>query len=111
VVDDHPKVRKFVEISLKLRGFKVVCASCGEEALKLVESASPDIMILDIVMPGMDGFEVLEKLRTIRKIPVIAFSASPGSRDNILQAGADDFLPKPFDPDVMVGRIQALLPH
>jgi two-component system, OmpR family, KDP operon response regulator KdpE len=111
VVDDQSKVLKFVEIGLKLRGFEVLCASCGEEALELVESASPDIMILDIVMPGMDGFEVLKKLRIFTQLPVIAFSASPGNRDSILQSGANDFMPKPFDPDVMTGRIRALLPH
>jgi two-component system, OmpR family, KDP operon response regulator KdpE len=111
VVDDQSKVLKFVEIGLKLRGFEVLCASCGEEALELVVSVSPDIMILDIVMPGMDGFEVLKKLRTFTQLPVIAFSASPGNRDSILQSGANDFMPKPFDPNVMTGRIRALLPH
>ena len=99
VVDDHPKVMKFIEIDLKLRGFQVICASCGEEALELVKSAKPDIVLLDIVMPGMDGFEVLRKMRDFTPLPVIAFSASPGNQDSAIQLGANDFIPKPFDPD------------
>ena len=109
VVDDHPKVLRFIEIDLKLRGFKVITTTSGEEALELVKSAKPDIMLLDIIMPGMDGFEVLKELRTFTKLPVIAFSASPGNQDEALRLGANDFMHKPFDPDDMVRRIKALL--
>lgn len=109
VVDDHPKLLKFIEIDLKLRGFEVICAGSGEEAVELVASAGPDIMLLDIVMPGVDGFGVLEKLRTFSKLPVIAFSASPENREPALRMGADDFLNKPFDPEVMVNKIRAVL--
>ncbi len=109
VVDDHPKVLRFVEIDLKLRGFEVVTTTSGKEALELVKSAEPDIMLLDIIMPGMDGFEVLEKLRNFTDLPVIAFSASPGNHDGAMRAGANDFMPKPFDADDMVGRINKLL--
>jgi two-component system KDP operon response regulator KdpE len=111
VVDDHPKVLKFIEIDLKLRGFEVVSTISGEKALELVKSAKPDIVLLDMIMPGIDGFEVLKKLRTFTQLPVIAFSASPGNQDRAMQFGASDFMPKPFDPDVMAKRIRALLPH
>jgi two-component system KDP operon response regulator KdpE len=109
VVDDHPKVLTFIEIDLKLRGFDVICGCSGKEALELVTSAKPDILLLDMIMPGMDGFEVLKELRTFTKLPVIAFSASPGNQDPALLSGANDFMHKPFDPDDMAKRIMALL--
>ena len=111
VVDDHPKVLRFVEIDLKLRGFEVITTTSGEEALELIKSTKPDIMLLDIIMPEVDGFEVLRKLRCFTQLPVIAFSASPGSRDDAMQLGANDFVTKPFHTDDMVGRIRALLKH
>jgi len=110
VVDDYPKVLKFIEIDLKLRGFEVFCAGSGGQALELVNSINPDIMLLDMVMPGKDGFEVLRELRTFSKIPVIAFSASPGNQDPAIGAGASDFMHKPFNPEDMARKINALLP-
>ncbi len=109
VVDDHPKVLRFIEIDLKLRGFKVITTTSGEEALELVKLAKPDIVLLDIIMPGIDGFVVLKELRTFTKLPVIAFSASPGNQDEALRLGANDFMHKPFDPDDMVRKIKSLL--
>jgi DNA-binding response OmpR family regulator len=111
VVDDHSKVLRFIEIDLKTRGFEVITTTSGDEALKLVESARPDIMLLDIVMPDMDGFEVLKKLRDFTQLPVIAFSASPGNYDDALRLGANYFMPKPFQPDEMADRIKVLLSH
>ena len=111
VVDDHPKVLRFIEIDLKLRGFEVITTTSGSEALELVKSAKPDIMLLDIIMPEMDGFEVLKKLRDFTQLPVIAFSASPGNYHEAIRHGANDFMPKPFQPDEMVRRIKALLSH
>ncbi len=109
VVDDHPKVLRFIEIDLKLRGFEVVTTTSGSEALELVKSGKPDIVLLDIIMPGMDGFEVLQKLRDFTQLPVIAFSASPGNYHDAMRLGASDFMAKPFQPDEMVKRIKALL--
>lgn len=110
VVDDHPKLLKFIEIGLKLHGFEVVTAPAGEEALKLIESAKPDILLLDIVMPGVDGLEVLRRLREFSRMPVIAFSASPENQDPALCAGANDFMHKPFDTEFMVEKIREFLP-
>jgi two-component system KDP operon response regulator KdpE len=109
VVDDHYKVLTFIEIDLKLRGFEVVSASSGKEAIEMVNSAKPDIMLLDMIMPDMDGFEVLKELRSFTDLPVIAFSANPGNQDPAIRLGANDFMHKPFDPDDMVRRIRVLL--
>jgi two-component system KDP operon response regulator KdpE len=109
VVDDHPKVLTFIEIDLKLRGFEVFCAGSGEKALELIGSKKPDIMLLDVVMPGVDGFEVLKELRSFSSLPVICFSASPGNQDPALNAGANEFMHKPFDPDDMARKIDSLL--
>ncbi len=109
VVDDHPRVLTFIEIDLKLRGFNVITTSAGEKVPELVKSAKPDIVLLDMVMPVMDGFEILKKIRAFSDLPVIAFSASPGNQDLALNAGANDFMHKPFDPDDMVKKIKELL--
>ena len=111
VVDDHPKVLRFVEIDLKLRGFEVICTTSSQEAIELVRSVKPDIMLLDIIMPEMDGFQVLEKLRTFTQLPVIAFSASQDYYHESMRLGANDFMTKPFQPDDMFKRITALLSH
>ena len=109
VVDDHPKVLRFIEIGLKLHGYEVIATISGEEALKMVKSGKPDIMLLDIVMPGIDGFEVLKQVRTFTQMPVIAFSASASNFQDAIRLGANDFLSKPFEPDEMVKRIQIIL--
>jgi two-component system KDP operon response regulator KdpE len=111
VVDDNPKVLRFIEIDLKLRGYEVITAISGDEALELVRTARPDIMLLDIIMPEMDGFEVLERLRSFTHLPVIAFSASADNRDNAMLHGASDFMTKPFEPDEMARIVKALLYH
>ncbi len=109
VVDDHPKVLKFIEIDLKLRGFEVITTNSGQEALGMVRSKKPDILLLDMIMPGIDGFGTLKELRTFTGLPVIAFSASPGTQDEAMRLGANDFMHKPFDPDDMAKKIRALL--
>lgn len=109
VVDDQPKVLRFVEIDLKIRGFEVVTTTSGSEALELVRSGKPDIVLLDIIMPGMHGLEVLQKLRDFTQLPVIAFSASPGNYHDAMRVGANDFVTKPFQADEMASKIKSLL--
>jgi two-component system, OmpR family, KDP operon response regulator KdpE len=109
VVDDNLKVLRFIEINLKLCGYEVIMATTGDEALNIIKSAIPDIVLLDMVMPGMDGFEVLERLRVFAQLPVIACSASPANYHEAIRRGASDFLPKPFQPDELVRRIKVFL--
>lgn len=111
VVDNDLKIIRFLRTSLALAGYDVVAATNGEEALRLQESEKPDIMLLDILMPVMDGFEVLRRLRAVSGLPVIAFSAHTSAAGEALRLGADDFLAKPFKPDELVKKIKALLNH
>lgn len=109
VVDDHQQVLRFVEINLKLHGFRVITTTSGEEALAIIETEEPDIMLLDIVMPLIDGFEVLRRLRLISKLPVIAFSASISNHAKAMKLGANAFVSKPFNVNEMMGKIRAFL--
>jgi DNA-binding response OmpR family regulator len=109
VVDDEAAILRIVGTSLRVFGYDVVTSSSGEEALKLVESEKPDIMLLDVLMPGMNGFETLQKLRTTSQIPVIVFSARSSSREEALRLGANDFIAKPFTPEQMSKRIAAVI--
>jgi DNA-binding response OmpR family regulator len=109
LVDDERGILKVLCIKLKLSGYEVITASGGHEALDLIASAKPDIMLLDIIMPGIDGFEVLQRLRQTSKLPVIVYSARPSNMQEALSLGADDFLAKPFDVDELVRRIETLL--
>ncbi len=108
-VDDYPKVLRFMEIGLRLSGFEVITATSGEEALRLMELLKPDIILLDIIMPEMNGLEVLRRLRVFSRLPVIAFSASQTSRGDALRLGANDFISKPFSTEEMGQKIDALL--
>jgi two-component system KDP operon response regulator KdpE len=109
VVDDEPRVLKFVEIDLRSRGFDVITSTSGIKALELVRNKGPDILLLDILMPEIDGFEVLRQLRTFSDIPVIAFSAGNGIRTEALRQGASDFIKKPFNTDDIVDKINLLI--
>jgi DNA-binding response OmpR family regulator len=111
IVDDEPRIVRFMALSLKIAGFKVLTATDGEEALDLVRSDEPHIMLLDIIMPGTDGFEVLRQLRRFSQMPVIAFSAKPEVAKEVLTLGASDFVAKPFRPEDIIARIEAALDH
>ena len=109
VVDDERAILTVLGIKLRISGYDVVTASNGEEALELIKSTRPDIMLLDVIMPGMDGFEVLQQVRAVSELPVIVFSAGPENAQKAFSLGANDFLPKPLDVDEMVRRVPGLL--
>lgn len=111
VVDDEPHVVEFIAMNLELEGFRVVRAANGYEALEKAAKEMPDLVVLDIMMPDIDGFETLEKLRDISAMPVIFLSAKGEEVDRIrgLDLGADDYITKPFGPRELVSRIRAVL--
>lgn len=108
VVDDDEKILRFVRSSLALAGYDVCTTTCGEEALQLLESKKPQIMVLDILMPQTDGFEVLKRVRPASKLPVIAISAHASNAGQALSLGANVFIAKPFRPDELIKEIKAL---
>ena len=113
VVEDELPIRRFLKPSLQSQGFKVVEAEQGEEALALASSHNPDIILLDLGLPDMDGLEVVKRLREWTGTPIIILTARGKEKDKIigLDAGADDYLTKPFDVGELMARIRAALRH
>jgi two-component system KDP operon response regulator KdpE len=111
IVDDDPKVVKFVQEYLEARDFLVITAADGREALYTLRTESPDLVILDLMLPGIDGLEVCNQIRIQSQVPIIMLSASGNTRDKVrcLSAGADDYVTKPFAIDELVARICAVL--
>jgi DNA-binding response OmpR family regulator len=110
VVDDEERIVNFLSSKLRASGYEVLTASNGSEALGQVQAQEPDLVVLDVLMPKMDGFETLKRLRIFSSIPVIILSARGTNSDKIkgLDLGADDYLAKPFSPDELVARIEAV---
>ena len=111
VVDDDQDILKIINRTLELEGYSVSTASDGTAALALLEEHSPDLVILDVMMPDLDGFQVLELLRQRSNVPVIILTArrEPMLLQKALVLGADDYINKPFRPLVLVARIRAKL--
>ena len=111
VADDEPRITKLVAITLTDEGFRVVTAASGEEALRKAEEMRPDIVLLDVVMPDLDGIEVMRQLREWRPVPVILLTAKGSTADKAkgLDLGADDYIAKPFHPDELAARVRAVL--
>ncbi|NLC58748.1 MAG: response regulator, partial [Armatimonadetes bacterium] len=115
VVDDEPNIIRIVQFCLEMEGCTVIGAADGREALDKAESELPDLIILDIMMPRMDGMEVLRQLgyqRATRKIPVIMLTAKTSSWDvaEARQLGVKDYLTKPFDRDRLLTAVRRVLP-
>jgi two-component system KDP operon response regulator KdpE len=110
VVDDELRIIKFLDVKLKASGYEVLTAGSGKEALAVIQTQEPDLIVLDVIMPGMDGFETLKQVRAFSSVPVIILSEVEGNMDKIkgLKLGADDYLAKPFNPDELVARIEAV---
>jgi two-component system KDP operon response regulator KdpE len=110
VVDDEERILNFLSTKLRASGYEVLTAPNGAKGLEQVQAQEPDLVVLDLLMPKMDGLEMLKQLRTFSPIPVIILTAKGADADRIkgLQLGADDYLPKPFNPDELVARIEAI---
>ncbi len=111
VADDEPRITKLVTLALEDEGFRVVTANGGEEALRKAEEFRPDVVLLDIVMPDMDGIEVMQQLRERRPVPVILLTAKGSTSDKAkgLDLGADDYVAKPFHPDELAARVRSVI--
>jgi len=111
VADDEQRITKLVSMALTDEGFRVVTAACGEEALIKAEEVRPDIVLLDIVMPDLDGIEVMRQIRERRSVPVILLTAKGSASDKAkgLDLGADDYIAKPFHLDELAARVRAVL--
>lgn len=110
-VDDEQRMVRFIQLNLEQDGFEVVTAFNGKEALEQVRTQLPDLILLDIMMPDINGFEVLKKIREVNNVPVIMLTAKGEEDDRIqgLELGADDYITKPFSPRELVSRIRAVL--
>jgi two-component system, OmpR family, response regulator len=112
VVDDEPNIRELVEVALKFHGCAVAVSASGKDALRQVEAYEPDLMILDVMLPDMNGFEVCRTLRAeSNDVPVIFLTARDTTSDTIrgLTLGGDDYVTKPFSVEALVARVRAVL--
>ena len=112
VVDDEPNIRELVQVALKFHGCSVTTAATGKEALRQADAAQPDLIVLDVMLPDLDGFEVCRRLRAAgNEVPVIFLTARDTSSDTVtgLALGGDDYVTKPFSVEALVARVRAVL--
>src|SRR5450432_640433 len=112
VVDDEPNIRELVQVALKFHGCSVTTAASGAEALRQAETSRPDLIVLDVMLPDLSGFEVCRRLRAAgNEVPVIFLTARDTSSDTVtgLAIGGDDYVTKPFSVEALVARVRAVL--
>ena len=111
VVDDEPRIIEVVSMNLEVEGFQVSSAKSGYEALEKLAKVLPDLVILDVMIPEMDGFETLKRIREVSTVPVIMLTVKGEETDRVtgLDLGADDYVTKPFSPRELVSRVKAAL--
>lgn len=111
IVDDDPGIRKLVEYNLSIEGYDVLVASGGKEALRRAQSEAPDLVLLDVMMPDLNGLRVCETLRATSQVPIVMLTAKTGE-ENVLKGfglGADDYVTKPFSSEELIARVKAVL--
>ncbi|MBR3502938.1 MAG: response regulator transcription factor [Clostridia bacterium] len=111
IVDDDPNIQQLISLYLIREGFDVTTAAAGDEALRLFKSDPPNLMLLDVMLPVMDGWQVCREVRKVSNIPIIMLTAKDETFDKVLglELGADDYIVKPFDTKELVARIKAVL--
>ena len=110
LVDDDPNIRQLVNLYLEKEGFEVAMATRGDEALRMFKESPPNLMLLDVMLPGMDGWQVCREVRKTSNIPIIMLTAKDETFDKVLglELGADDYVVKPFEMKELVARIKAV---
>ncbi len=111
IVDDDENIAKLIEVYFEKDGFTTVTANNGKDAIELFKSAAPSIVILDVMMPEMDGWQVCREIRRVSNIPIIMLTAKGETFDKVLglELGADDYMVKPFEPKELIARVKAVL--
>ncbi len=111
VADDDPRLLRLVQFNLQQAGYRVITASAGNRALRLAENENPDLILLDVRMPLMDGLEVCRRVRNFSTVPIIMVTAKDSEEDKVagLDAGADDYLTKPFGAPELMARVRAVV--
>ena len=111
VVDDEERMVRFISLNLEHDGFQVIKAYRGKDVLDLIRTQLPDLILLDIMLPDIEGFEVLRLIREVNTVPVIMLTAKGEEEDRVkgLELGADDYITKPFSPRELVSRVRAVL--
>ena len=109
--DDDPQLLRLITRNLQLEGYDVLAASDGQQALELIENNAPDLVLLDVMMPRMDGFTVCYRVREFSSVPIIIITARGQDQDKVrgLDLGADDYLTKPFSVDELLARVRAVI--
>ena len=110
-VDDEPRYLEIIRLNLEAAGYRVASAASGEEALAALEADDPDLIVLDVMLPGLDGFEVCSRVRERSSCPIIMLTAKGAEEDKVrgLRLGADDYVTKPFSAQELLARVEAVL--
>jgi DNA-binding response OmpR family regulator len=111
IVDDEPRFIRLVEANLETEGFEVIKAKNGQQAVELVASENPNLVLMDVMMPELDGFGALERVREFSQVPIIMLTAKADEEHRVrgLNLGADDYIVKPFSANEMLARVRAVL--
>ncbi len=111
VVDDEAGILRLMKLELSAQGFRVITATNGDEAITVAEEQRPDAILLDVMMPGLSGLEVMRRLRERSNVPILLVTAKDKDTDKVrgLELGADDYIVKPFNPDELGARVRAVL--
>ncbi|MFZ5818409.1 MAG: response regulator transcription factor [Chloroflexota bacterium] len=110
-IDDDTAITELLSMLLRTHGYDVLTANTGEEGVKIIQEKSPDVIVLDLMMPGMDGWQVCKQVRTFSNVPIIILSAldDPAMIASALDAGADDYLVKPISSNILVAHLNRLI--
>lgn len=111
VVDDEPRYLTMIRFNLETAGYRATCVATGEEALSVLATHEPDMILLDVMLPGLDGFEVCRRVRELSTCPIIMLTAKGTNEDKVqgLRLGADDYVTKPFSAQELLARVEAVL--